>query len=414
MARDFGVAVAKLVDRRSNELGMMAKRDSNGRYDFDRVVRLTISAATLVAVIALLRYLSDVLIPFVVALLLAYLLNPVVNAVESRVKNRGAAVLVTVMAFLFVMIAAVFVFVPVVTAQLVEFRNIAMELRQPSPRVATTSRSAVQGEVGDDHAEGATLSERFEAFVAAQKDTRVVWILTKVREFVASDAFDLEALLLSLGKRLVPGVWGVVTGAVSFLLGLTGVIVILLYVVFLLNDFRRVQGTWKEQLPPAYRDPVVAFLQEFADAMGRYFRGQFVVASCVGVLFAIGFWLVGLRMGILLGLCVGMLNMVPYAQMIGLIPAALLAILSGVESGSSVTMALVWTMTVFAVVQLIQDAVLTPRILGKATGLRPAVILLGVFVWGKLLGFLGVVLAIPLTCLGLAYYRRFVLHSANE
>jgi len=389
---------------------MVTKRDTDGRYDFDRVVRLTISAATLVAVIALLRYLSDVLIPFVVALLLAYLLNPVVNAVESRVKNRGAAVLVTVMGFLFVLIAAVFVFVPVVTAQLVEFRNIAMELRQEAPPVHSAATEQNPG----DHAEHTTLSQRFEAFVATQKDARVVWILTKVREFVASDAFDLESLLLTFGKRLVPGVWGVVTGAVSFLLGLTGVIVILLYVVFLLNDFRRVQGTWKEQLPPAYREPVVAFLAEFADAMGRYFRGQFVVASCVGVLFAIGFSLVGLRMGILLGLFVGMLNMVPYAQMIGLIPAALLAILSGVENGSSVAMALVWTMTVFAVVQLIQDAVLTPRILGKATGLRPAVILLGVFVWGKLLGFLGVVLAIPLTCLGLAYYRRFVLHTANK
>ena len=69
---------------------------------------------------------------------------------------------------------------------------------------------------------------------------------------------------------------------------------------------------------------------------------------------------------------------------------------------------------VFAVVQLIQDAVLTPRILGKSTGLRPLVILLGVCVWGKLLGFLGLVLAIPLTCIGLAYYRKFILERVES
>ena len=72
-------------------------------------------------------------------------------------------------------------------------------------------------------------------------------------------------------------------------------------------------------------------------------------------------------------------------------------------------MSLLLVVAVFAVAQLIQDAVLTPRIMGKATGLRPAIMLLGVCIWGQLLGFLGLVLAIPLTCLGLAYYRRVVL-----
>ena len=69
----------------------------------------------------------------------------------------------------------------------------------------------------------------------------------------------------------------------------------------------------------------------------------------------------------------------------------------------------VLVLLVFAVVQVIQDAILTPRIMGKTTGLRPVAILLGVFIWGKLLGFLGLLLAIPLTCLGVAYYQRVVL-----
>ena len=66
---------------------------------------------------------------------------------------------------------------------------------------------------------------------------------------------------------------------------------------------------------------------------------------------------------------------------------------------------------VFVVVQVLQDLVITPRIMGKVTGLRPVIILFGVLFWGKLLGFLGLILAIPLTCLGLAYYRRALAAS---
>ena len=89
--------------------------------------------------------------------------------------------------------------------------------------------------------------------------------------------------------------------------------------------------------------------------------------------------------------------------------AAVLAALRAVEGDGSFLVSVLLTLLVFAVVQVIQDSLITPRVMGKATGLRPVAILLGVFVWGKLLGFLGLLLAIPLTCLGIAYYRRYVL-----
>jgi predicted PurR-regulated permease PerM len=73
----------------------------------------------------------------------------------------------------------------------------------------------------------------------------------------------------------------------------------------------------------------------------------------------------------------------------------------------------VLVLAVFAVVQLIQDGLLVPKIMGKQTGLRPVAMLLGLFIWGKLLGFLGLVLAIPLTCLGIAFYRRWVLGQSH-
>ncbi len=371
------------------------------RYDFDRVVRWLLSVGTLVAVIWLMRYLSDVLIPFVIALLIAYLLNPVVNLVERQTKGRASAVLVTVGGGLLLLVIAIGIVIPLVGNQVSEFQGMIGELRGQGEPVTTAE------------GEELTLAQRYDAIIASQENALVRSALERLREYLASDAFKMEDALTWVGRKIAPGVWGVLTGALQLLLGLSVFIVVLLYVIFLLNDFRLVQRTWKDVLPPTYRESLVQFLSEFEEAMGRYFRGQFVIAAIVGVMFATGFSLIGLRMGIVLGLFVGLLNMVPYLQTIGAIPAAMLAVLHAVETHSSVVWSLLLVAIVFAVVQTVQDAILTPRIMGKATGLRPAVILLGVFVWGKLLGFLGVVTAIPLTCLGLAYYKRIVLKMKN-
>ena len=101
--------------------------------------------------------------------------------------------------------------------------------------------------------------------------------------------------------------------------------------------------------------------------------------------------------------------MVPYLQIVGTIPCLLLAGLKALEQGESFLGSLGLVLFVFGVVQLIQETLLVPRIQGKAMGLSPSIILLSLSVWGKLLGFLGLILALPLTCLGLTYYRRYIL-----
>jgi predicted PurR-regulated permease PerM len=370
------------------------------RYDLDRVVRLVISVVTLVAVIWLLRYLSNVLIPFAIALLVAYLLHPTVTHVERRIGNRSAAVLITVFGLLLLGGATLAMLVPVISVELADFREAVADMK---PTQSTDAALEPDADL--------TLVERFDVFINAQTSDQVRWLLTKIRDLVARERVLIEQYVVDLGKKVAPGLWGVVTGALQFLIGLTGLLVVLLYVIFLLNDFRRVQGAWHEILPPNYREPLAKFVGEFEHAMSRYFRGQFVIALCTAFIMAVGFYLIGLRLGILLGIVIGMMNMVPYLQTIGIVPALIMALLRSVETGSSALWTMTLTLLVFAVAQILQDAVLTPRIMGQATGLRPAIILLGIFVWGKLLGFLGVVLAIPLTCLGLAYYRRWVLHQ---
>ena len=143
--------------------------------------------------------------------------------------------------------------------------------------------------------------------------------------------------------------------------------------------------------------------------MNRYFRGQAVLALCAAVFYCIGFSIVGIPLAIVLGILVGVLYMIPYFQYITVIPVAFVCLISSM--GGEVTF---WTefskcLLVYVISQSICDYVLTPKIMGKAMGLNPAIILLSLSVWGTLLGLIGMIIALPLTTLLISYYGEYVI-----
>ncbi len=358
-------------------------------YTFDRVVRLLLALLFAWAGIRLLGYLSDVLIPFAVAVLLAYILHPLVLVIQKKVRHRGSAVLLALVLVLAAIILALSLLVPLIVK---EFENMGPMLRK-------LGQSA--------------WAQKVERHIPADFWTQCKAYARspELQQFFQDETF--WRLLEQGWHKVLPGVWGMLEGAKSVVLGLVGFLVTIVYLVFLLIDFRHFQSSWAGYIPEKYRDNTVGFLHDFNTYMKQYFRGQSAIAGLVGLMFAFGFWLIGLPMGILLGLFIGLLNMVPYLQIIGLIPAFLLALVYGLSDGTQVWTMLILTGVVFAVVQLIQDYILTPRIMGKATGLSPVAIILSISVWGKLLGFLGLLLAIPMTCLVLAYYRRYIVPSTQ-
>ncbi len=409
-------------------------------YTFDRVVRMILSAITLVLIFLLLRYLSGVLIPFVIAVILAYLLNPVVTLFHEKTENRAMAVGITVGGGVIFGLAVVVIMVALTMSQVDRFAaNIeklqrgwserSVQTERAIPSVRSETMHGMSNEVAEpdertklgfyelsvawsrfrenpDNLEQEQLMERFRSDV---EGTAMGAAIDEGVKYIKSDSFD-AAVQQMLG-RLAKGGFTLVSFIVNSLLGIVGLIIILLYLIFLLMDFPAYVAEWESLVPHEYRDPINGFLTEFNNVMQVYFRGQALVALCVGILCAIGFSIVGLPLAVPFGLFVGLLNMVPYLQNIALVPAFLLTAVQAVETEHSLWFCVILVLFVFGIVQLIQDAVLVPRIMGKATGLKPVVILLGIFIWGKLLGFLGLLLAIPLTCLGIAYYRRHVLNE---
>jgi len=354
-------------------------------FTFARVVQLALFAGLAWGLVLLLDYLSDVLLPFVIGLVVAYFLDPVTNRVQHVIKQRVLAALFTLVSITLAVSLVAWFMVPMVGNELAQMGR-------------TVSKMAANTEL---------------AQAAKEHLPENVW--EEVNEILKRD--DVKRYLTSDGavqmakdtaKNLLPGAWGVLSGAANVLTFITGILVIMLYVVFLLIDYHNIAARWRDYLPPSIRDDVSGFVEEFIQATNRYFRSQALVACCVAVLFAIGFSTIGLPLAILMGIFIGLLNMVPYLQIVGTIPCLLLAGLKALEQGDNFLGALGLVLLVFGVVQLIQETVLVSRFQGEAMGLSPAIILLSISVWGKLLGFLGLILALPLTCLGLAYYRRYL------
>lgn len=349
-------------------------------YTFDRVVRLVLSALGVIGAIWLIDILSSVLLPFVVAWLIAYLLEPLVqyNRRLLRVRRRVLPVMITLFECV-LLLSAVSVFV--VPSVLNEMHHLAGAVTTYS--VEHNNVSQIPAEIQD------YIRENID-FVAISKQ------LT---------GQDWRSLLSTVGSFIAGG-YDVVMGVFSWF-------VVLLYIVFIMLDYERLLLGFRHLVPPRYRNVTFGILDDVTRSMNHYFRGQALVASIVGVLFAIGFLIIGMPMAIVLGLFIGLLNMVPYLQLISLVPATLLCLVWSVDGGGSFWNLWFSAMAVYIVVQCIQDLFLTPKIMGHAMGLNPALILLSLSIWGTLMGFIGLIIALPLTTLLLAYYDRYITRSEN-
>lgn len=354
-------------------------------YTFDRVVRLIIGALIFAGIIWLVNSLKNVLLPFCVACLIAYMLEPFVqyNRRLLHLKGRVAAIFVTLFEALFLFGIAAYFFVPML---LDEAHQMAAILRN----YATTELN------------GSILPESVHDFLRRQVDFK------RLSEILTSQEWT------SLIENALSASWSIITGSISVLLGVVSWCIVVLYVIFIMIDYDRLNRGMRHAIPPKYRPIMFRIGNDIKDSMNHYFRGQALVAFIVGILFSIGFLIIGLPMAIILGLFIGLLNMVPYLQLVSIIPTAVLCLVYAVGGGGDFWTIFWECIAVYCIVQCIQDLYLTPRIMGKAMGLNPAIILLSLSVWGSLMGLIGLIIALPLTTLLLSYYDRYIIQRGED
>jgi predicted PurR-regulated permease PerM len=357
--------------------------DQSKPYTLDRVIRIGITIAIFYLLFSMMDYLSSVLVPFTMSMLIAYLLFPVVRFIETKViKSRIFATMTTLFIFFAIIIGLMWLILPIVISQIEKMSGLITNL--------------VNDNIGGSLPDYLSSVEDY-IINFAQKE--------EVQELMKIE--NVEAL----AERVIPSIYGVFSGSLSFLFGLVGLTLIVFYIIFILIDYEEITDGWKDLIPSSYRGMIVTLLDDLTDGMETYFRAQSIIVLIVSILFSIGFSLIGLPLGIVLGIFVGLLNFVPYLQNVGFIPATFLALMYSLETGESFVTMMGLVLLVFGIVQLIQDAFLTPKIMGDATGLNPAMILLSLTIWGKLLGMLGLLIALPVTSIIISYYRRFLRSS---
>ncbi len=354
-------------------------------YTFDRVVRIVITLMVIGACLFIINYLREVLIPFVVALILAYIMNPIVNFIQKLVKKRVFAVIISLILFFGFFTLLGFIFIPMIAAEVTKMGELLQQL---------VTKSDLQQQINNYLPEN--IASVVEEFIVSQ-DFSILIDLGK-----SNNAANF------IGKNILPTVTNIFSGTISVVVWIFGLAIVMLYLIFLLLDYNNFVAEWKSLIPPKYKNVVLGVINDFEEAMNNYFRAQALISGIIGVLFAIGFSIIGLPLGIALGLLTGMLNMMPYLHSLSIVPAIFLALVKSLETGSNFWVMLLLVFIVFAVIQFILDGILVPKIMGNATGLNAAVILLSLSIWGKLMGMLGLLIALPLTYLILSYYRRFL------
>lgn len=351
------------------------------KITFDSFIRGAITISIIVGIFLLIKRLSSVLLPFLVAWLVAYMIFPLVKFFQYklRIKSRVLAILCSFISISAVLGTVSYFLLPSIFEELGKINQLVV--------------SYLDGGKGD------TIPTVISDFIKKNVD------------FDELTALVNEENLINTIKQAVPQIWSLAVGSVNIIFGILSFFIILMYIVFILLDYEDLSEGWLRLIPKKYRAISDKIVTDIEEGMNRYFRGQALVALCVGVMFSIGFLIIGFPMAIVLGLFIGALNMVPYLQIIGIVPTILLSVLKAADTGENFWVILGSAIIVFAIVQAIQDGFLVPKIMGKITGLNPAIILLSLSIWGSLLGIIGMIIALPLTTLMLSYYQRFMANK---
>lgn len=347
------------------------------KITFDKFIRWFLITAAVFTVLFVVNYLSSVLLPFFIAWFMAYLLYPIVKFVQYRlhVPTRALSIIVTLI-FVGAILGGLFYLI--IPPMLEQFEKL--------------------GDVVTRYLHHTTHIHNFPATIQAwlHDNSEAITRFFKSKDF--SDGL----------KTTVPKLFDFLGQTASVIISVVASMITLLYMFFILMDYETLTDKWVKIFPKKNRPFWHELMSDVERELNNYIRGQGMVALCMGIMFCIGFTIIDFPMGIGLGILIGILDLVPYLHTFALIPTAFLAVLKAADTGQNFWLIFGEAVLVFIIVQIITDFIVTPKIMGKAMGLNPAILLLSLSIWGALLGFIGLIVALPLTTLLIAYWQRYV------
>lgn len=330
--------------------------------------------------------LKPILLPFVVGALIGYLGDPIVDRIEERGGSRTLGVVLVFLFFTGVSLLSLFFAIPMLLQQL-------------------------DGLIG-----------RIPDLYAWLRDVAIPWIQTRTRVTgSALPQIDWSAELLgnwqSVGKVTAQTVKQITGSGLGVLLWLTNLALVPVVAFYLMRDWDDIAARVLQLLPRDWQAGTGQMVREGDEVVGAFLRGQFVVMCALGLLYAVGLWIVGVELALLLGVIAGLASIVPYLGFIVGITASFLAAWVQFQE----LLPLVYVALVFGIGQMVESMVLTPILVGDRIGLHPVAVIFALMAGGQLAGFVGVVVALPVAAVVMVFarhavdhYRRSDLYGAGE
>ena len=359
------------------------ERFFNREFTFDRVARIILLALVVLLLVLGLRAIWDVLLPFLLAGIFAYVMMPLVRFFQFklRLRSRGLSVVLTLLVMGALIYLAVIYVVP----------SVREEVEKTLQMISSYS--------GGQDLISMLLPKSVRNYFTSNKTWGNFSRNLTVDKLIENTKLILDQLGGIINSTLSVFSWGFV-----FLMGIV-------YFIFILLDFENLGRGIISLFPVSLRPMMRTVSSDLDRYMNSYFRGQALVALSVGVLLTIGFNIIGLPMATAMGIFIGILNFIPYMQALGIIPLGLASVLMAAQNGENVFICLLLAYGVLMVVQILQDMILVPRIMGYTMGMRPSLILLVLTIWGYLLGFFGLLIALPATMFLYSFYKRYILED---
>lgn len=352
-------------------------------FTFDRIARMLVLSVLILLIYVAVQAIWSVILPFLLAGIFAYVMMPLVRFFQYtlRLRSRGLSVILTLLLLGAVVYLAVIFIIPSINAEIEKTLQVISGYSSGQDILTMILPRNIR-----NYLNGGIRWGNFPQQLSLEK------VLENVK------------LLLDQVGGIINSTLSIFSWGLVFLIGLV-------YFVFILLDFENLGRGFISLFPKTLRPTIRTISMDLDRYMNNYFRGQALVAMSVGILLTIGFNIIGLPLATAMGIFIGILNFIPYMQALGIIPLGLASLLMAAQTGENAFVCMLLGYGVLMIVQIIQDMIIVPRIMGQTMGMRPSLILLVLSIWGYLLGFFGMLIALPITMFIYSLYMRYVLQE---
>lgn len=352
-------------------------------FTFDRIARMLVLSVLILLIYVAVQAIWSIILPFLLAGIFAYVMMPLVRFFQYtlRLRSRGLSVILTLLLLGAVVYLAVIFIIPSINAEIEKTLQVIAGYSSGQDILTMILPRNIR-----NYLNGGLRWGNFPQQLSFEK------VLENVK------------LLLDQVGGIINSTLSIFSWGLVFLIGF-------IYFVFILLDFENLARGFISLFPKTLRPTIRTISMDLDRYMNNYFRGQALIAISVGILLSIGFNIIGLPLATAMGIFIGILNFIPYMQALGIIPLGLASLLMAAQTGENAFVCMLLAYGVLMIVQIIQDMIIVPHIMGQTMGMRPSLILLVLSIWGYLLGFFGMLIALPITMFIYSLYMRYVLQD---